>query len=115
MKKGIFAELPQMGMNCKYEIGAKGITVTTHLSVSNALGEAIGYSTVELSADQTLIQKKNQWFIKSKHLFTWAEIEKVGIYNLYYKLMDEARQSKRYLMEYHKDAILDIVWNKMQR
>lgn len=115
MKKDIFVELPQMGINCKYEIGAKCITVTTHLSVANALGKAIGYSTVELSADQTLIQKKNQWFIKSEHLFTWAEIEKVGVYNLYYKLMDEARQSKRHLMEYHKDAILDIVWNKMQK
>ena len=115
MNKGIYAELPQMGMNCKYEIGAKGITVTTHLSVSNALGEVIGFTSVELSADQTLIQKKNQWFIKSEHLFTWAEIEKVGVYNLYYKLMNEARQSKRHLMEYHKDAILDIVWLKMQR
>ena len=115
MNKGIYAELPQMGINCKYEIGAKGITVTTHLSVANALGEAIGCSTVELSANQTLIQKKNQWFIKSKQLFTWAEIEKVGVYNLYHKLMDEARKTKRYLMEYHKDAILDIVWFKMQR
>ena len=115
MKKGIYAELPQMSMNCKYEIGVKGITVTAHLSVANALGKAIGYSTVELSADQTLIQQKKQWFIKSKHLFTWAEIEKVGVYNLYYKLMDEARKTKRHLMEYHKDAILDIVWSKMQR
>ena len=115
MKKGIFAELPQMGINCKYEIGAKGITVTTHLSVANALGEAIGYSTVELSADQTLIQQKKQWFIKSKHLFTWAEIEKVGVYNMYNTLMDAARQSRRALQEYHKDAILNILWEKIQK
>ena len=115
MKKGIYAELPQAGANCKYEINAKGITVTVHLSVNSALGEAIDCTRVELSADQTLIQKKNQWFIKSTHLFTWSEIEKVGIYNLYYKLMNEARQSKRSLMEYHKDAILDIVWSRMQR
>lgn len=115
MKKGIYAKLPQAGINCKYEIGAKGITVTTYLSISNTLGEAIGYTIVELSADQILIQKNNQWFIKSEHLFTWSEIEEVGIYNLYYKLMDEARQSKRYLMEYHKDTILEIIWSKMQR
>ena len=115
MKKGIYAELPQAGANCKYEINAKGITVTTHLSINSALGQVIGCSVCQLDDDQTIIQLKNQWFIKSVHLFTWAEIEKVGVYNLYYKLMDEARQSKRYLMEYHKDAILDIVWSKMQR
>lgn len=115
MKKGIFAELPQMGMNCKYEIGAKGITVTTHLSVSSALGEAIGFTSVELSADQALIQKKNHWFIKSEHLFTWTEIEKVGIYNLYNTLMDAAIQSRRALQEYHKDAILNILWEKIQK
>lgn len=114
MKKGIFAELPQMGINCKYEIKNTGIEVTTHLCVPKALGEAIGFSSVWLSADQTLIQRKNQWFIKSNHLFTWAEIEKVGVHNMYYKLMDEARQYKRHLMEYHKDAILENIWSKMQ-
>lgn len=113
MKKGLFAELPQMGINCKYEIGAKGIMVTTYLSIPNTLGEAIGYPIVNLSADQTLIQLKNQWFIKNEHLFTWSEIEEVGIYNLYYKLMNEARQSKRYLMEYHKNTILEITWESI--
>lgn len=54
MKKGLFAELPQMGINCKYEIGAKGIMVTTHLSIPNTLGEAIGYPIVNLSADQIM-------------------------------------------------------------
>lgn len=115
MKKGIYAELPQAGANCKYEINAKGITVTTHLSINSALGQAIGYSVCQLNGDQTIIQLKNNWFIKSVHLFTWAEIEKVGVYNLYYKLMNEARQSKRHLMEYHKDAILEVIWSKMQR
>lgn len=39
MKKCIFAELPQSGINCKYEIGAKCITVTPYLSVANTLGD----------------------------------------------------------------------------
>lgn len=115
MKKNLYAELPHAGGNCKYEINAKGIIVTTYLSVFNALGEIIGYPMVKLSADQILIKKKNQWFIKSVHLFTWKEVEEVGVYYLYYKLMDEARQSKRYLMEYHKDDILNNYWEKIQK
>ena len=115
MKKGIYAELPQAGANCKYEINAKGITVTTHLSINSALGQVIGCSVCKLNDDQTIIQLKNQWFIKSVHLFTWAEIEKVGVYNMYNTLMDSARQSRRALQEYHKDAILNILWEKIQK
>lgn len=114
MTNKIVADLPQGG-NCKYEIKSKGTKVTVFLSVPTALGEVIGFKQVTLSGDQELINRKNKWFIKSEHLFTWAEIEKVGVYNMYYKLMEEARKSKRHLVEYHKDSILDIIWSKMQR
>lgn len=115
-QQNCFASLPQAGKSCIYELTCSGIRATHHLSVMSTLGEVIGFPVVGLSKDQTLVQRKNKWFIKSDHLFTWRELEEIGgPQNMCYKLLNEARVTKRHLMEYHKDAILKAVWDNIQR
>lgn len=113
--KGIKHDLPQAGINAQYTIKGKGIEVTIHLCVPRVLGEVVLFHSVELSETLLLKKKGNQWFIVGNKLYTWSEIEDRGVYNLYYDLMDEARKVKRHLMEYHKETILQELWNKLQK